>query len=382
MTQVHSFRKQSSIGGRCVSLAVMLSLVSCGCAGPAPATAPASSDDPQSTQDSNHRDDAADVQAGDAPAPNTRVMMVSFDGLRPDAINASRTPNLQSLIDGGSAMLAAQAEFPCVTLPNHASMVTGLSILRHGVLFNSSVEGRISRRTIFDVAKDSAISRGFFVTKPKLNYLCAEADADVRVVKTDIDVLADETAAAIRSHELSLIFLHFGEPDGAGHSHGWMSQPYLEQVARADAAFGRVLAALRERDLFDRTLLIVTADHGGHGKVHGFDIPEDRNVPFILSGPGIAAGRRLCEVRRPMDAAMMALHALGLPTESAMDGVLATEAMADSTPPPCGEFVMQNAYVTMCGPLPILFMAPALLTVRLFTWRRRRARAPESRRAM
>ncbi|MCA9256659.1 MAG: alkaline phosphatase family protein [Phycisphaerales bacterium] len=304
----------------------------------------------------------ADVESMAAErARETRVMIVSFDGLRPDAISAENAPTIQALIDGGAYQSAGLAEIPAATLPNHASMVTGLSILSHGVFVNVTIEGRIVHETIFDVARAHGVSSGFFANKTKLGYLCAEGDADVRVITGDVDDIANECANAIRERDLRLIFLHFGEPDGAGHSQGWMTAPYLTQVKRVDAAFSRVLDALAEREFRDETLLILTADHGGHDKTHGFPIPEDQHVPFILNGPGIASGRTLTNITRPMDAAATALARLELPTASARDGRDVAEAREDFTPDDnAGDdpAVMLGA---LCGPFPWMFLTLTLV---------------------
>ncbi|MCB9856729.1 MAG: alkaline phosphatase family protein [Phycisphaerales bacterium] len=308
---------------------------------------------------------------------NARVMIVSFDGLRPDAINADIAPTLQSLIDGGSYNPAGLAEIPAVTLPNHSSMVTGLSILDHGVLVNASIEGRIQHTTIFDVAKEHGVSAGFFVNKGKLGYLCAEGEADVRRITGDVDDIANECANAIRENDLRLIFLHFGEPDGAGHSQGWMSEPYLAQVTRADAALARVLDAMAERDVRKDTLLIITADHGGHDKTHGFPIPVDQHVPFILNGPGIAAGRTLTEPVHPMDVAATALTRLGLPATSARDGRDVVEARDDYSPDDTPMEDPMLLFGSLCGPVPWLFLTATLVGTRRVN-RRRRARQGRS----
>ena len=60
------------------------------------------------------------------------------------------------------------------------------------------------------------------------------------------------------------MFVHLPQTDLAGHSQGWMSSAYLDAVAGADRAVGRVLAALPAG-----TTVIVTADHGGHDWTHG-----------------------------------------------------------------------------------------------------------------
>lgn len=299
-----------------------------------------------------------------------RVLLVSLDGLRPDAIPLATTPVMQRLIDTGSHQFMALAELPPVTLPNHTSMVTGLSIRHHGVLFNTKMPGRVSSQTIFDVAKSANLSVGFFATKGKLSFLCEEGSVDVWRIVGDVDDLAAEVVNAVAATDLRLMFVHFGEPDGAGHREGWMSEPYLAQVGRVDAALGRILDALETKGVLGETLVIVLADHGGHDKVHFLNIPEDRFIPFILNGPGIAAGRVLCEQVRTMDAAATALDFLGLPLDIAADGKVVREAAVDFAQPQCAQPPPILGFP--CGPIPILLMAPMAVGVILRGRRHRR----------
>lgn len=299
------------------------------------------------------------LSVSDAPAPRPRVLLISFDGLRPDAISKENTPVLQQLIDTGSYHPAALAEVPCITLPNHASMVTGLAICHHGVWFNSTAEGRINSRTVFDAAKEAGVPVAYFACKKKLGYLCSSETAVAHHVELKVEQVADQVIEAMRESDPRLIFVHFGEPDGAGHRHGWMTSEYFAATARSDAALGKILAAIDEAGTRAETTVIVSADHGGHGKTHGFDIAVDRHIPFIMQGNGVAAGRRLCEPIRTMDSAATALHMLGLPTESARDGRVITEAMSDSDEPLCD--LAMPAFGVMCGPLPGLFFLPMML---------------------
>ncbi|MFQ5430397.1 MAG: alkaline phosphatase family protein, partial [Phycisphaerae bacterium] len=292
--------------------------------------------------------------------PGRRVLLVSFDGLRPDAIPLAETPVMRQLIATGSYQATALDEVPSVTLPNHVSMVTGLRIVSHGVWLNTGLPGRVSAQTVFDVAKSAGLGVGFFANKQKLAFLCEEGAVDAWRIVGDVDSLADEVIAALATDDLPLIFVHFGEPDGSGHTAGWMSEPYLTQVARADAALGRILDALETQGLRDQTVVIVTSDHGGHAHTHhGVGVLEDQLIPFIVNGPGIAPGRTLCEPIRIMDTAPTILAILGLPTTMASDGRVVTEAF-DS-------FVQGDCTVVPpslpCGPLPILLLTPVALVV-------------------
>src|SRR5688572_850900 len=76
------------------------------------------------------------VQAPDARITRN-VVVVSVDGLRPDAIGTFAAPTLQRLIREGSYSLSASTIHPSKTLPSHTSMLTGQPPERHGVLWNN-----------------------------------------------------------------------------------------------------------------------------------------------------------------------------------------------------------------------------------------------------
>lgn len=65
--------------------------------------------------------------------------------------------------------------------------------------------------------------------------------------------------------------------------------------------------------------LVLTADHGGHDRGHGEDIPEDRTIPIVLAGAPFASGRAL-EAMTIKDIAPTVLQVLGLPKPAAWEG--------------------------------------------------------------
>ncbi len=76
-----------------------------------------------------------------------------------------------------------------------------------------------------------------------------------------------------------LTFIYLGLTDEAGHHYGWMSDEYLQSLSGAEECIKK----LREH-LDDSWQIIITADHGGHQKDHGHNIPEDMTIPMIFSG--------------------------------------------------------------------------------------------------
>jgi arylsulfatase A-like enzyme len=110
-----------------------------------------------------------------------------------------------------------------------------------------------------------------------------------------------------------------------GHSYGWLSPQQLSVLFRADQALKQLLDELDRRGLRAETLIIVTADHGGHASTHGSNSPEDMTIPWIASGPGIQP-KPLTSTIHTMDTAATAAFALGLPLPAEWDGVPVYEA--------------------------------------------------------
>src|SRR4051812_28648410 len=71
-------------------------------------------------------------------ASRVRVLLISIDGLRPDAIT-SNAPTLLRIAKEGAATASAQTVLPSLTLPAHTSMVTGLTPEHHHVDWNDDV---------------------------------------------------------------------------------------------------------------------------------------------------------------------------------------------------------------------------------------------------
>jgi len=69
-------------------------------------------------------------------------------------------------------------------------------------------------------------------------------------------------------------FFHFSDPDHAGHAHGENSQEYTDAVIKCDQWLGKIVAELKAKKLYDKTMILVTADHGfDEGKTSHKDAP-------------------------------------------------------------------------------------------------------------
>jgi len=130
----------------------------------------------------------------------------------------------------------------------------------------------------------------------------------------------------------NLMLVHFPNGDLAGHEEGWMSREQLKAYTKDDKTFGVLLDALKDRGMYEDTIIIVTSDHGGHDTTHGTDAPEDMTIPWIISGPRVYSGQLTTQVHT-MDTAATAAFVLGLPLPPEWDGVPVFEAFGLPVPP-------------------------------------------------
>ena len=259
--------------------------------------------------------------------PARRVLILSIDGLRPDAIALAPMPNLEALMAGAAFTLNAQTIRPSATLPSHASMLTGLCPSKHGVNWNDYKPelGFALGTDLFDLAHAAGMQTVMYVGKEKLRQITEPASTDVFTYINDRDLVIADQLIQNFPPDFRLLFVHFPTPDWMGHEYGWLSPEQLSVIFRADEALGNMLAELNRRGLREETLIIVTADHGGHDTTHGSSLPEDMTIPWIASGPGIRPGGLTTQVHT-MDTAATAAFALGLPLPAEWDGVPVYEA--------------------------------------------------------
>jgi predicted AlkP superfamily pyrophosphatase or phosphodiesterase len=271
--------------------------------------------------------------------PISRVLIVSFDGLRPDAIEAANMVNVLALMQSGAYTLNARTTMPSTTLPSHASMLTGMCPAKHIVRWNEYVpqNGYARGTDIFDLVHGAGLQTAMVVGKEKLRQVTEPASTDffAFIDETDkIDDFATIQGLAISQVKVgfNLMFVHFPNGDLVGHDAGWMSRQQLNAYAADDKKFGSILQALKARGMYDDTIIIVTSDHGGHGTSHGTDTPEDMTIPWIISGPRVVPAQLTSQVYT-MDTAATTAFVLGLPLPPEWDGWPVFEAFGLPVPP-------------------------------------------------
>ena len=251
----------------------------------------------------------------------SNVLLVTIDTLRRDRLAAyghaaGLTPTLDRLAASGVRFAHAFTHVP-LTLPAHASILTGRTPLQHGLHLNGASRLAASVPTLATVLKPLGYRTGAFVgafvldARYGLNQGFDEYDDHYAQDRGDRSFgFAERRGAEVVQAAGNWIL-------GAGASSPWLAWVHLfdphapydappeyrqgrsaydAEVAYADAMLGRLLDRLAAAQALDHTLVVVTADHGEslgeHGETtHGlFAYDATLAVPLILSGNGLAPG--------------------------------------------------------------------------------------------
>lgn len=295
------------------------------------------------------------MHSGCSSAPRTfagaPVVLISIDTLRADRLPAygyaqGSTPAMDALAREG--IVFEEVYSPCpLTLPSHASLLTGLLPPHHGVRDNIGFTLRPGQETLASRLKAAGYRTGGAVSAYVLRAPTGIAQGfdffdDAIDIEAGLESLGSVQRDGARTVETLtrwidaqgdapvLAFLHLYEPHSPyqppeRYSH--LPTPYDGEVAYADELVGRFLERVKAHGIYDRALIVVTSDHGEGLKQHGeqehglFLYKETVHVPLIVRLPGASrAGLRVRGTVAEVDVAATLLDLAGHPA-AGLDGV-------------------------------------------------------------
>ena len=262
-----------------------------------------------------------------------KVMLVMLDGVRPDAIEAARCPNVDGLRAAGASTMRARSLLPGITLPCHTSIFHSVPPARHGVTSNVWQPMARPLPGLFEVVREAGGRSAMLFNWEPLRDLGRPGSLDFFFFRSSQyqrdgdDVTADEAARLLAREQPDFMFVYFGTVDATGHDCGWMSGEYLAQLERVDAGLGRLLDALP-----GDYAVVLQADHGGHERDHGLDIAEDMTIPWLAAGPGVKQGHDIQAPVSLLSSAPTIARLLGIGPHHQWEGACLDEIFADSAP--------------------------------------------------
>jgi arylsulfatase A-like enzyme/Flp pilus assembly protein TadD len=277
-----------------------------------------------------------------APPP---VILISIDTLRSDHLPAYgyrgvATPNIDAFRADAVLFERAYSHSP-LTLPSHATILTGALPSEHGVRDNvgfrmktiERLPSQLKKRGYTTAAAVSAyvlraatgISEGFDTYDDEIDRGTHDQSlGGVQRPGAKTIGIAQQWIAAQADTAPFFYFLHLYEPhapyDAPEPFRSRYASAYDAEIAQSDALLGGFFAFLRERGLYDRALIVVLSDHGeglgDHGEdEHGiFLYREALQVPLLVKLPARArAGERVAKPVGLQDVTPMILRALDDP---------------------------------------------------------------------
>lgn len=212
-----------------------------------------------------------------------KCILILVDGMRPDALAACGHPFCKDFVTAGASALRGHSVMPSVTLPCHLSLFHSVPPQRHGTLTNTYMPQVRPVKSLLQVLHDAGRSTAMFYSWEELRDVATPGSLSRSVFLNLHDAgdtdrrLTGEALAWMAEAAPDFVFLYLGQTDETGHAHGWMGPEYLQTVYGAWECIARIAGAVGEQ--YD---IIVTADHGGHDRCHGEDIPQDMDIPLLL----------------------------------------------------------------------------------------------------
>ncbi|MFT4311135.1 MAG: alkaline phosphatase family protein [Candidatus Woesearchaeota archaeon] len=222
------------------------------------------------------------------------IFLITIDGARPDIVQSTYTPNMDILISnyGAGYSFNSTTICPSMTPPTHASLFTGVLPWVHGYYYPGDT---LRTKTIFELFEENGYStalvdgkggrikgleRGVSFYRGEINHYALFEKGDIYVDDKVMSLLIE----IFEYKRPTLSFVLLPAVDYAGHLFGHESLEYSSAIFYADFAIGSLIQYLKDNSLWEKSAIIIVADHGMTGFSHGNCYPTDMAIPIIKYG--------------------------------------------------------------------------------------------------
>jgi arylsulfatase A-like enzyme/Flp pilus assembly protein TadD len=282
------------------------------------------------------------------------VVVITVDTLRADHLGCYgykniHTPNIDALAADGVRFERAYTPVP-ITLPSHSVIFTGTYPTASGMHDFSGNRLGAQSVTLASTLKERGFKTGAVVASAVLDsrfglnrgfdFYYDHFDFN-RLQESNLDemerpgnIVADVTLDWLRqsASQPFLLWMHLYDPHfpynpPAPFSEEYKDHLYDGEIAFADAQVGRVIQFLKEKGLYDRTLIVLLGDHGEglgeHGeRTHGFFIYNSTlHVPLIIKAPSAPRARQVATPVCTADVMPTILEELKIPVPAQVQGI-------------------------------------------------------------
>ena len=281
----------------------------------------------------------------------SNIVLISLDTTRSDYLScygcpARTTPNIDAVAAEGFLFENVVSPAP-QTLPAHSSILTGTIPPYHGVHDNIGYQLDESNVTLAEILKGAGFKTAAFISALVLdskfgmnqgfdNY--NDQFEKQIAVHGYIERKGLETSRLTiewlekNKNERFFLFLHYFDPHfnyepPEPFASRFAPNTYAGEIAYTDYCIGLVIQKLKDMNLYDSALIIITADHGEmlseHGELtHGYFIYESAvKVPLIFKLPGQNKSSRIKSIAGLIDIVPTVCSLLNIETPKSVQGM-------------------------------------------------------------
>lgn len=232
------------------------------------------------------------------------VVMVGIDGMASYALKSGYSPNMNYLMHHGAYTLETRDVLPTSSAANWASVMFATDPIKHGVvdqdlwninhtvhaevkadqvsIFSSIIDKYGPSKNLFGYASEGEMIANF---QPKgQENIKTLISNNGNYCATENDKQTFENTKNVLINKPLFSFFYYVNPDLAGHSREWNSEEYYQAISQTDKYIGGIIENLKDLEMWEDTLLIISSDHGGVSQYHGHSSDAEQKIPLLFAG--------------------------------------------------------------------------------------------------
>lgn len=265
--------------------------------------------------------------SGQAAEKAKHVVLIGLDGWGAYSVSKAEIPNIRKMMNEGCYTLKKRSALPSSSAINWASMFMGAGPELHGYTQWGSKVPELPSREVTENGIFPTIFYLLHKARPEaeigclyewegIKYLADTLALDYHAQAPDYnkhpEALCGMAEKYIKEKTPVLLAVCFDNPDHVGHAAGHDTPEYYAKLNELDTYVARIVQAVKDTGMFDNTIFIITADHGGINKGHGGKTMQEMETPFIICGKNVKKGGEFSESMMQYDVASTIAYIFGL----------------------------------------------------------------------
>lgn len=263
------------------------------------------------------------------------VVMIGIDGWGAYSVPKASIPHIKEVMQKGCYTLKKRSVLPSSSAVNWASMFNGAGPEIHGYTEWGSRTPEIPSMVTNEHGIFPTIYSVLREAKPNAEIGCMYEWEGIKYLVDTLaithyaqaigydkqpDLLCSMAETYIMNKKPTFLAVCFDQLDHTGHHDGHDTPAYYQKLEELDTYVGRIVEAIKKAGIYDDTIIILTADHGGIKKEHGGKTLQEMEIPFIIAGKNVKQYGEFKECMMQFDTASTIAYIFGLTQPQAWIG--------------------------------------------------------------